>query len=237
MNGYEPYNQYQPAGEVRAVEPLSKYTAKAFGWMFLGLLVTFITSMAMYWSGGVWYLFSSSAVLYGIGIAELIVVVVLSARISKMSVAASRTLFFLYAVLNGVVFSAYFLLFEVPSLVFVFAITAVYFGVMAAVGYFTSFDLSRLRNILMGGLVALLAFWLLSMFFDLAAFERIACFIGVAIFLAFTAYDTQKIRAYHEAFAHDGEMLAKASIFSALALYLDFINLFLYILRIFGKRK
>ena len=237
MNGYEPYGGFEPYGMSGAAEPLGKYTAKTFGWMFLGLLTTFAVSILLYGTGYVWFLFQSSAIIYGLAIAELAVVLILSARIGKLSVAASRTLFFLYAVLNGIVFSAYFLLFELPGLILVFAITAVYFGVMAAVGYFTSFDLSRLRNILLGGLVALLAFWLLSIFFDLSAFERLACFIGVAIFLAFTAYDTQKIRACHAAYAHDSQMLAKASIFSALQLYLDFINLFLYILRIFGKRK
>lgn len=227
-------NPNQPLG---GAESVGKYTAKTFMWMFLGLLTTFLISFGGYMTGLVFYVFAVPYAYLILGGAELIVVVVLSARINKLSVGAARGLFFAYAVLNGIVFSAYFLLFEMPSLIFVFAITAAYFGIMAAVGYFTKVDLSGLRPFLMCGLLFLVAFWFLSMFMNLGSMERIVSFIGVAIFLAFTAYDTQKIKAYHAAYSGDTAMLQKASIFSALQLYLDFINLFLYLLRFFGKRS
>lgn len=108
---------------------------------------------------------------------------------------------------------------------------------MALIGYFTNADLSRLRNFLMGGLIFLLVFWIFAMFIDLSQFSTIACTVGIFIFLVFTAYDTQKIRAYHTYYAQSPDMLAKASIFSALDLYLDFINLFLYLIRLLGRNR
>lgn len=227
-------NVYQ---EAREYESLDRYTAKTFGWMFLGLMVTFLIAITGYMTGLVWYVFAVPQLIFILSIAELAVVLFLSVRITKMSVAAARTLFLVYSVLNGVVFSAYFLMYDLASMVFIFGATSLFFGIMAAIGYFAKVDLSRLRNFLLGGLVFLLVFWVASMFINLARFEIIACSVGIFIFLIFTAYDTQKIRSYHQAYCHDGQMAAKASIFAALQLYLDFINLFIYLLRAIGKRK
>ncbi len=83
----------------------------------------------------------------------------------------------------------------------------------------------------------MLVFWVAAMFINLERFEIVACTVGIFIFLIFTAYDTQKIKAYHQAYAHDPQMAKKASIFAALQLYLDFINLFIYLLRVLGKKK
>lgn len=234
---FETMNQTQSSMEYTQQEPLGLYTAKTFGWMFAGLLLTFVLSIGLYTTGAVLLVFSNMAVFYGIGIAELVVVLVLSARIQKLSVGACRALFFLYAALNGVVFSAYFLMFQVPVLIWAFGGTALFFGVMAVIGYATKADLSSLRNFLVGGVIFLAAFWVLSMFLNLGKYELIVCYIGIFIFLVFTAYDTQKIRAYHQAYAGDAELAKKASIFAALQLYLDFVNLFLYLVRILAKRK
>lgn len=181
-----------------ASEPLNVYTAKTFGWMFLGLLVTFGTAIAFSAGGG---------------------------------------LFFAYAVLNGITFSAVFFAYDVQILLTVFALTSLYFGVLAAYGWFTKRDLSGLRPILTAGLIFLLVFWLISMFLPLSGFDRIICFVGLAVFMGLTAYDTQKIKQLHAAFEGDYEMSKKASIFAALQLYLDFINIFLYILRLLGRRS
>ena len=108
---------------------------------------------------------------------------------------------------------------------------------MALYGYRTQTDLTRLKPILLGGLIFLIVCGLLSLFIPLGVMDRIICLIGVAIFLGFTAYDTQKIRAFYEAYQGDQAMLERASIYSALELYLDFINLFLYLLRFLGKSK
>jgi FtsH-binding integral membrane protein len=228
--GYQ--EQYVPTESVGA------YTAKTFLWMFAGLLVTFLTAIGLVVSGLIVAVFSIPSVLMVLFVAEVAVVLVLSARINKMSVGAARALFFTYAVLNGIVFSVYLLYYDVFSLMLVFGATALYFGGMALFGWVTKADLSRIRNILVGGLIFLIVFGLLSMFIPaLGAFERILCLVGIAVFLAFTAYDTQKIKAYYAAYQGDGLMLKKASIFSALQLYLDFINLFLYLLRFLGRRR
>lgn len=220
-------------------ESLGRYTAKAFLWMFAGLMATFLVSIVGY----VFYLpvrifLIHPNAIYVITGLELVVVLVLSAKLSTLPVMAARALFFVYAALNGVVFSTYFYLFDVGSLVLVFAVTAVYFGVMAAFGYFTSMDLSRIRTILIGGLIFLVIFGIVSMFIPVfGLMEQVVCIIGIVVFLGFTAYDTQKIKALYYGLAGDEAMLAKASIYSALQLYLDFINLFLYLLRFLGKRR
>ena len=234
QNLNQSYGAYDAAQEY---EPLNRYTAKTFGWMFAGLLVTFLVAMTAYMNGLVWYVFAIPYAVLVLGIAEVAVVLYMSARINKVSVGTARALFLTYSVLNGVVFSAYFLIYALPSMVFIFGATALFFGIMAAVGYTTRADLSNLRNFLLGGLVFLLVFWVAAMFINLERFEIVACTVGIFIFLVFTAYDTQKIRAYHQVYAQDPQMARKASIFSALQLYLDFINLFIYLLRVLGRRK
>ena len=221
-----------------ALEPVSTYTAKTFLWMFLGLLTTFLVAAVGYGSTATLYLLYYVPYAHILLLAaELVVVFVLSARIERLSIPAARALFFLYAVLNGVVFSAYFLIFDVASLILVFAATAVYFGALAAYGYLTRTDLSRLRPILVGGLIFLLIFAVLSLFLPMGGVDRVICLVGIAVFLGFTAYDTQKIRHNYNAFSGNPELARKASILSALQLYLDFINLFLYLLRFLGRRK
>ncbi len=218
-------------------ETLGRYTSKTFGWMFAGLLMTFIVAAGLYLTGGVLYVFSVPYWFYALMIAEMAVVIFLSARIEKMSVGVARTMFFLYAALNGVVFSAYLLIFNLASMVMVFGITSLFFGIMALIGRFGNVDFSRIRPFMTGALLFLFFFWILAMFIDLSAFEMIACTVGIFLFLLYTAYDTKKIRGYYEYYGQMPEMAAKASIFAALQLYLDFINLFIYILRVVGRKK
>lgn len=232
LNGYN-YDEF--SGYAR--ESIAAYTAKTFLWMFLGLMTTFAVALFGYATGTIVYIFAIPYFHIILLAAELVVVLVLSARLQKLNVATARVLFFAYAVLNGIVFSVYFLIFTMLSLILVFAMTAVYFGGMAAYGYCTKTDLSRLRPILVGGLIFLIVFGLLSLFLPMGMMDRVVCLIGVGIFLAFTAYDTQKIRAYYQAYQGDQAMLERASIFSALQLYLDFVNLFLYLLRLLGKNR
>lgn len=234
LNGYD-YNDFSNSGFAR--ESIGSYTAKTFLWMFLGLMTTFAVALFGYATGTVLYLFAIPYIHIVLLVAELAVVLILSARLQTLNVATARVLFFAYAVLNGVVFSAYFLIFSMLSLILVFAMTAVYFGGMAVYGYCTKTDLSRLRPILVGGLIFLIVFSLLSLFLPMGMADRVVCLIGVAIFLAFTAYDTQKIRLLYQAYQGDQAMLERASIYSALQLYLDFINLFLYLLRLLGKNR
>ena len=214
-------------------DSISSYTAKTFGWMFLGLMTTFAASLAIYFTGAIYYLYNG-ILPYVLLIAELGVVIYLSARLHKMSIGMARGLFFVYALLNAVTFSSIFAIYSVSSLVFVFGMTALYFGVMALYGMVTKTDLSRIRPVLLFGLITLLVLALLSVF--IPGMETGMCLIGVVSFVAFTAYDTQMIRRNYMAFQSSPELLQKASVISALQLYLDFINLFLYLIRLFGKR-
>ena len=142
-----------------------------------------------------------------------------------------------YSLLNGVVFSVYFVLFDVANLIAIFGLTALFFGAFALYGRFTKTDLSRLRPLLFGGLIFLVVAAVLSLFINMTAMERLICMVGIVVFLCFTAYDNQKIKANYQYFYHDAAMLQKASIYSALQLYLDFINLFLYLLRFMGRSR
>ena len=230
-------NDYGGYGYAAPEITLSQYVVRTFTWMFIGLLVTFGIAYGGYATGMILYVFTVPYLPIILLVAEVALVMILAACIQKLSVGAARALVIGYAILNGVVFSAYFLLFELTSLILIFAMTALYFGVFALYGHCTKRDLSGLRPILVGGLIFLLVVGLLSMFLPLGALDRIICLIGVAIFLGFTAYDTQKIKSFYAYYSTDGAMLEKASVFSALQLYLDFVNIFLYLLRFMGKRK
>ena len=190
---------------------LNQYVARTYGWMFVGLMITFALAAVLAYTGTVFYLFSIPSLPIILLIAELAVVLILSAGIQKRPVGVTRMLFALYSLINGMVFSVY--------------------------GRFTKTDLSRLRPLLIGGLIFLLIAGLLMMFIDFSPLERIVCMVGIVVFLCFTAYDTQKIKANYEYFYGDEAMLQKASIYSALQLYLDFINLFLYLLRFLGRNS
>ena len=233
--------QGQPYQGAR-VESLSQYTAKTFGIMFLGLLVTFGVAAFLGWTQvGNTLMDSALAVPYLHFVilgAQLIVVIAMSAMIRKLSPAAATACFFLYSILTGLTFGLIFWAFTVSSLVLVFGFTALYFGGMAVFGFVTKIDMSKLGSILTGGLIVLIVMNVLMLFIPgLQAADRIMCTIGVIIFPGFTAYDTQKIKSYYYGFQGDDAMLKKASVISALELYLDFINLFLYLLRIFGKSR
>ncbi len=232
------YEQERSLERGRTGESLGRYTSKTFLLMFLGLLVTFAVAFLGYYTGLIIFVFYARWIPVALLVAQLAVAVGMTAAIHRISVGTATAFFFLYSVLTGVVFSTYFLLFELPSLILVFAATALYFGGMALFGYFTNIDLSRMRSILLGGLIFLIIANLLMMFIPgLDVFDQVVCTIGVIVFLAYTAYDTKKISAFYQAYQGDEAMLKKASIFSALQLYLDFVNLFVYLLRIFGKRR
>lgn len=233
FNPYEFDRDYSQAqGETQG-----QYTAKTFLWMFLGLMVTFAVALTMYLTGGVLVVFSIPGIHFILVIAELVTVLYLAARVQKLSVGAARGLFLAYAVLNGLMFSTLFFVYRLDSMILVFGLTALYFGAMAAYGYLTHTDLSGLRPILIFGLIFLLLFWVLSLFLNMSAFEQVICLIGIAVFMGCTAYDTQKIKSYYQYYAGYPDLLEKAAIYSALQLYLDFINIFLYLLRYMGKNR
>lgn len=239
---YTSTQQASPAAEYMAqpaqYETLSGYVSKTFLWMFAGLLVTFGVALWGYAGNWAYYIFSgASFMFYGLLIAEVVLVVWLSSQLHKMSVGLARVLFFAYATVNGIVFSSYFWLYDLGSMLLAFAAAAIYFGIMAGYGYLTKQDLSGWQKPLLFGLIAMLVVSVLGMFLNFGMFDIIISCVGIVIFACYTAYDTQKIKAFYFQTAGNPEMAQKASIFAALQLYLDFINMFLYILRLLGRRK
>lgn len=231
-NRYDFDSAYADAGLT-----LNQYVSRTFGWMFVGLMITFALAAALAATGLVFELFAIPYLPMILLIAELVVVLVMSAGIQERSVGTTRVLFTIYSLLNGAVFSVYFVLYDVVNLIFIFGLTALFFGAFALYGRCTKTDLSRLGPLLIGGVIFLLVAGLLSFFINFTMLERVICMVGIVVFLCFTAYDTQKIKANYEYFYGDEDMLQKASIYSALQLYLDFINLFLYLLRFLGKGR
>lgn len=220
---------------------LSQYMTKTFGWMFAGLLVTFATGIATVVSGLIVPLVTSG-LLFATLIGELVLVFVLSGRITKIQPSTATALFFLYAVLNGMNLSTLFLVYDLASLILAFLVGAVYFGVMAVYGAVTQKDLTGWGPKLFGGLVAMVVCSLVGSLFSLfgmrfAMLDLILCAVGLLIFMGLTAYDTQMLKHHYTYFGGDAAMLHKASIIGALNLYLDFINIFLYILRMIGRRS
>ena len=231
---------YSGYGVMGASESLGSYIAKTFLWMAAGLLITFAVAMGLAVSGVMYSLVMSGAfmaVLIGCTIAELAVVIILGLKVRTLSVGAARTMFLAYAALTGVTFSLYFFMFDLRILVFAFGATALLFAGMAIAARVFDMRLDTIRPYLFAGLIALLIFGIVRIFLRIDILDLAFCYLGVAIFLGYTAYDTTKIRDnyYYYTNVGDGSMLAKASIFSALQLYLDFVNLFLYILRILAR--
>lgn len=214
----------------------SEYQTGTFRWMTIGLAVTFVTA---YLTAAVPALFTLAYSLFlPISIVELIMVGVLSAKVQSMQVSTARGLFLGYSVLNGLVFSMYFIVFDVGTLMMAFLSAAIYFGLSAWYGATTQKDLTAWGPRLMIGLVAMILCSLVGMLFGFGfTGSLLYCGIGVILFMLLTAYDTQKLQQYYYYYANDPEMAEKSSIFGALSLYLDFINIFLYLVRIFGRRS
>lgn len=230
--------------ETMSGEGIGRYTAKTFLIMFLGLAVTFGTALWLaYTYTGLSLVIRAIYVTDGyihllLAVAEIAVAIGMTAMLHRISVTAAGVCFFLYSFLTGITFSMLFLVYDLRSMIFAFALAGLFFVSMAIFGYVTNVDLARIRPILMGGLIFLIVANLVMYFipgFEVA--DQVICSIGLVIFLGYTAYDTQKLRSYYEAYSQDEAMRNKAAIFSALQLYLDFVNLFLYLLRMLGKKS
>ncbi len=216
---------------------VSEYFGKTFRWMALGLLVTFVLAVATV-TTGLWSVVYSLYLPLTIG--ELALVWVLSARIQKMQVATARLMFLGYAALNGMVMSFYFMMFDLSTLILAFLSAGLYFGLLAGYGAVTKRDLSSWGPKLMMGLVALLIVSFVGMFTGYSYLtSMLYAGVGLIIFMLLTAYDTQKLYRYYQYYSGSGagDMLEKSAIFGALSLYLDFINIFLFLLRMFGTRR
>ncbi len=212
---------------------------KVYVWMTLALVLTGITAFGVASSPSLMMtIFQTPAIMWGLIIAELAIVIAISAAINRLSLTTATLLFVLYSVLNGATFSLIFAVYTMSSIANVFFITAGTFGVMAAYGYFTKRDLSSWGKLLLMALIGLIIATLVNVFLvKSSGFDLILSYAGVLIFVGLTAYDTQKIKQMLAMQTDMGEGAQKVALLGALSLYLDFINLFLYLLRIFGRRE
>lgn len=241
---FDPHELDRDYGAPSGVITEAQYTTRTFLWMMLGLMITFGVAILGWMTNLTLYLYAASPLVpIALGLVTLFMVITFSGRIEKMSVSSAQMLFVVFSIVMGITVSSWLYLFQLFSVVLVFLMTALYFGALAAYGHFTSRSLAGYRPILLSGLIFLVVFGLvvfgiLSLFIpDLSALESVYCLIGIAIFLGYTAYDTQRIREFYYYYSGYPDMMEKASIFSALQLYLDFINLFLYLLRFLGRQR
>ena len=218
---------------------LQTYMAQVYGWMTCGLLLTaFVAWYAARSEAIMSFVFSSQITFFGLIIAQLALVFVLSGLIHKLSPALATGLFMLYSALTGLTLSSILLVYTAQSIAATFVVTAGMFGVMSLYGYMTKRDLSGLGNMLFMGLIGIVLASLVNFWLKSEALMWAVTYIGVVIFVGLTAYDTQKLKNIGQQIdVRDSSLLRKYSILGALTLYLDFINLFLMLLRIFGNRR
>lgn len=209
---------------------------KVYVWMTMALVITGITAYGVATSPTLLQMIYGSRIgIWALIIVELGLVFWISARIEKLSLTSATLLFILYSIINGATLASIFFVYSPSAITKVFFITAGTFGVMALYGYFTKSDLSSWGKILMMGVFGLIIALVVNMFLKSAMMDLILSGIGVLVFTGLTAYDTQKIRQMLAMQTDMGESAQKIALLGALSLYLDFINLFLYLLRFFGR--
>ncbi len=211
---------------------------KVYVWMTFALAITGITAYLVATNETLLTLiYSHQAVMWVLVIAELAIVIGVTAAINKLSLPVATLLFVVYSVLNGALFSSIFLVYTMASIAKVFFITAGTFGAMSLYGYTTKSDLTSWGKILIMGVLGLIIATVVNIFLKSSGLEMIISYAGVLIFVGLTAYDTQKIKQMCLQAPDAGETMQKYALLGALSLYLDFINLFIYLLRIFGRRE
>lgn len=211
---------------------MSKTLSKVFTWMFIGLLITFLTgyyvslnefALARIFSGYTYLI---------IAIIEFCLVIYLSARITKMSPTTARICFLLYSFITGITFGAIFIVYQVTSIIYTFLITAIVFGLCALIGKTTKLDLTKIGNYLIIGLFGVILCSVINIFLKSSSLELILSIVTVIIFLGLTAYDIQKIQRLEGIIPEEN-----LPIYGALELYIDFINIFIELLKFFGKAR
>jgi len=234
MNPYNPYAPQMSRDQVSADS--NAFLRKVYAFMSAGLLATALTATAVASSETlVRALLTNPILFYGLIFAELGMVVAFSALASRLSAAVAGALFFGYAVLNGVTLSLVFMAYTASSIGSTFFVTAGTFGALSAYGYATKRDLSGVGSFAMMGLIGLVIASLVNIFLKSTMIYWLTTFVGVIVFTLLTAYDTQKLKRFAGEVSPDQQ--SKVALQGALMLYLDFINLFLMLLRLLGRRR
>lgn len=211
----------------------NKLYPKVFMWMFVGLLVTFITGFFVSTNENMLLSIFSGGKYFLLIIAELAVVIFLSARIHKMKSTTAKICFIIYSFLTGLTLSSIFVVYELESIMLIFLVAAFLFGVFGLIGYKTNIDLSKLGTILIMLLLGILLCTVVNIFLGNETFDIIICIVSIVVFLGFVAYDIQKIKRLENSMIESDNL----AILGALELYLDFINIFLDLLRLFGNSR
>jgi len=219
-----------------SIQPLIKWT---YVWMFVGLVITTIVAA---FTDTTTMLMTNPGIFFGAIIGEFVLVIALSWAISRLSPTVAALMFIVYAALNGLTLSLIVHLYAESSETMAFVSTAAIFGVMSVFAFTTKLDLLQFRSYFFIALIGLLIAMVVNAIFvrdTNGPFSMLISVVGVLIFVGLTAYDTQKLKymAASPQFQADGSAVAKYSIFGALQLYLDFVNLFLFILRLMGRRR
>mgnify|MGYP001777903693 FL=1 len=227
-------NSYDSYKSTAGTSVLSTVMRKVYGRMFFALVVTALTALYVASSPTLLAtILGSRGIFFGLIIAELAVVFVVSGMLHKLSSTTAVLLFYLYAILNGVVFSSIFVVYELGSIAYTFFITAGVFGAMTVYGLVTKNDMTKFGSYCMMALFGLIIATVVNIFVASSTLDWIISLVGVALFIGLTAWDTQKIK--NAAYEVEPSQMGKLATIGALSLYLDFINLFLYLLRFFGR--
>lgn len=223
---------------VSAAETFPALMRKVYVWMTLALVITGLVAYGVATSPAlIMAIVSSKALFLGLIVAEFALVIGITAAINKLSMPMATLLFAIYSAINGATLSVIFVAYTMSSIANVFFITAGTFAAMAVLGYTTKKDLSGFGRILYMALIGLIIATLVNVFLvHSTGFDLIISYVGVLLFVGLTAYDTQKIKRMLIEAEGTGETAQKIALLGALSLYLDFINLFLYLLRLFGKK-
>lgn len=212
---------------------MNQLLSKTFLWMFVGLIVTFLTGYIVSINENMLLSIFGRPLFWLIIILEFALVIYFSARVYKMKPITAKICFLLYSFVSGLTFSSVFVGFEISSVMYVFLIAAVVFAIFGAIGYFVNVDLNRISTFLIMGLLAIIICSFVNLFLANTTFDLIVSIIALIIFFGFTAYDIQKVKILSNA-GMNNDVVA---INGAFELYLDFINIFVHLLSIIGNSR
>jgi len=214
-----------------------RFITAVYGWMVAALAISGLAAFAVFNSRTLArFIFGSNFTFMGLILAEFALVIILSAGIRKMSFPVAAASFVIYSIVNGLTLSVVLFAYTRPSVVRIFVITALMFGAMSVYGATTKSSLQSAGKYLMMAVIGLVIASLVNIFMRSSSLDWLISFVTVGVFTGLTAYDTQKITQAAR-YAQDNEDFKKVAIIGALELYLDFINIFLALLRLFGKRR
>ncbi len=214
---------------------ISRFFTKVYLWMFIGLLLSSISAYFTFVNPAMnTFVYSSFGLIL---IIELIVVITFSLLRRKVSPMGAKIMFIVYSIISGLTLSSIFIVYKLSSIMVVFLSAAIMFGLLALYGYFTNQDLTSFGKLLMFGLLAVIIMSIINIFVTSQSFDITISIISIIIFLGLTAWDMQNLKRIYYYYENDSVALDKSAIYGALDLYLDFINIFLDLLRLFGKSR